>query len=522
MPDSDNLQVTRAAGVVGGATLCSRVLGVIRDMVIAWFFGAGMNSDAFIVAFRIPNLMRRLFAEGSLSMAFIPVFTDCLVRQGKQEAFHLAQSAIRLVSVILVVVAITGVALAPMLVRLFAPGFDPLSERFALTVTMTRIMFPYIVLIGLVALSMGILNALGHFAAPAFAPVFLNAGIIGSALLISPHLARPVTGLAVGVIIGGGLQLMLQVPFLVRYGVRFRKPSAFCHAGMKKVARLMLPTVFGAAVYQINILAGTLLASFLGEGSVSYLYYADRLVQFPLGIFAIATATAVMPTLSRQASAGDYRALGDTFAYGLNLVLFITVPSMIGLMVLKEPIVALLFKRGAFDAESTRQTASALLCYGVGLWAFSAVRIVVSTFYALQDTRTPVKIGAVSVAVNIALGVLLMKPMGHSGLALSASLASIVNLVLLLTALGRRFGFLQWNRMALSACKTLSGSAIMGISVWLMAKLIIPVAGQTLSGLFWGLPTCMLAGVIIYAVSCRILKSAELAAISRTIHACMK
>ncbi|MBW2664602.1 MAG: murein biosynthesis integral membrane protein MurJ [Deltaproteobacteria bacterium] len=472
MSKFENMKVARAAGVVGGATLFSRILGVIRDMIIACFFGAGGASDAFFVAFRIPNLFRRLFAEGSLSIAFIPVFMEYLARQGKDE--------------------------------------DPMSGQFSLTVTLTRIMFPYLFFIGLVALCMGILNSLGHFAAPAFAPVFLNVAIIGSALLISPHLNRPVIGLGAGVLIGGMLQLLLQIPFLLSEGLIFWKAATFCHAGIKKVGRLMLPAIFGTAVYQINILAGTLLASFLGEGSVSYLYYADRLVQFPLGIFAIATATAIMPTLSRQAMEKKYEALNDTIAYGLNLVLFITVPSMVGLMVLNEPIVALLFERGAFDAESTRQTAAALFYYGMGLWAFSAVRIVVSIFYALQDSRTPVKTGIVSVAVNISLGIILMKSMGHCGIALSASIASMINLILLVTALVSRIGFSQWRCVMLSACKTLTGSAIMGFCVWLMARWIIPASGKPLAPLFWGLSGCVVFGVAVYAVSCYALKSTEL------------
>ncbi len=427
-PVSENDRVTKATGVVGSATLLSRIFGFIRDVVIAGFFGAGLSSDAFFVAFRIPNLLRRLFAEGSLSVAFIPVFTEYLTHRGKEDAFEMARSAVRLLSVLLVAVAVTGIVFSPLIIRIIAPGFADSPEKFALTIFLTRVMFPYIFFIGMVALSMGILNVLGHFAAPALAPVFLNISIICSVFLISPHMTDPVTGLAVGVVIGGVFQLALQVPFLIKQGFFFWQKAKIFHPGLKKIGRLMLPTIFGAAVYQINILVGTLLASLLAEGSVSYLYYADRLVQFPLGIFAIATATAVLPSLSRQATKKDLQGVRETFSYAMKLIFFITIPSMVGLIVLREPIVALLFKRGAFDATTTHLTAYALLYYSIGLWAFSAVRIVVSTFYALQDTRTPVITGAVSVCANIVLGIILMGPMGHGGLALSTSLASMLNL----------------------------------------------------------------------------------------------
>jgi putative peptidoglycan lipid II flippase len=291
-------QVTKAAGVVSGATLLSRIFGLLRDIVIAGYFGAGMASDAFFVAFRIPNLLRRLFAEGSLTIAFVPVFTEYLTKDGESIAFLFARSAIRLISILLAAAAVVGILLTPLIVRIMAPGFMASPEKLELTITLTRFMFPYIFFIGLVALCMGILNALGHFAAPALAPVMLNLAMIVSVLFLSPHLQNPVYGLAIGVLLGGLLQLLLQIPFLLRKGMVFWEAANLFHPGLKRIGKLMLPAVFGAAVYQINILVGTLLASLLPDGSVSYLYYADRLVQFPLGIFAIAVATAVLPSFS--------------------------------------------------------------------------------------------------------------------------------------------------------------------------------------------------------------------------------
>jgi len=357
---------------------------------------------------------------------------------------------------------------------------------------------------------MGILNVLGHFAAPALAPVLLNISIIGSAFLISPHMSDPVVGLAIGVLIGGCLQLVLQIPFLVKKGFFFWEKAKVWHSGLKKIGLLMLPTIFGSAVYQVNILVGTLLASLLAEGSVSYLYYADRLVQFPLGIFAIATATAVLPSLSRQAAKRDLPAVRDTFSYAMRLVFFITIPSMVGLIVLREPIVALLFKRGAFDAETTRLTAYALLYYAVGLWAFSAVRIVVSTFYSLQDTRTPVRAAIISVGVNILLGIILMGPLKHGGLALSTSLASMVNLALLIQALKVKIEALELRSITRSALKAMICSTIMGMAVWAVAQLIIPLENPTLLSLFFGIMGSIATGIILYGAFSLLLKSQEL------------
>ncbi|MFQ5772212.1 MAG: murein biosynthesis integral membrane protein MurJ, partial [bacterium] len=302
---SENSRVIKAAGVVSAATFLSRILGFIRDAVIAWYFGAGFSTDAFIAAFRIPNLLRKLFGEGSLSNAFVPVLTEYLANQGKAEAFRLARSALLLLSIILVVISISGVLLAPVIVRVVAPGFSDSPDKISLTITLTHIMFPYIFFICLVALCMGILNVLGHFAAPALAPVLLNLAMICSIFFICPYMADPILGLAVGVMIGGVMQLLLQLPFIARKGVLAGPKIKIFHPGLKKIGRLMPPVIFGGAVYQINILVGTLLGSLQEEGSVTYLYFADRLVQFPLGIFALAAATAVLPSLSRQATERD-------------------------------------------------------------------------------------------------------------------------------------------------------------------------------------------------------------------------
>jgi putative peptidoglycan lipid II flippase len=509
-------RVNKAAGVVGSATLLSRILGYVRDMVIASFFGAGLASDAFIAAFRIPNMLRRLFGEGSLSIAFVPIFTDCLNRQGRDEAERLAARAIRLLVVILLPVALLGVLCAPFLVHLLAYGFTDIAQKYDLCVKLTRIMFPYIVFIGLVALSMGILNVLGHFAAPALAPVLLNVGMIGSAVgvsWISSSSTVRVTGLAVGVLIGGMLQLGFQVPFLVKHRIRFWRSSGLWHPALANVFKLMGPAVFGAAVYQINHIVGTFLGSLLAQGSISFLYYADRLVQFPLGVFAIALATAVLPTLSQQASDRQWSDLRETFRYAMQLVFFISLPAMVGLIVLREPIVSLLFQRGEFDLQTTRLTASALLYYAIGLWAFSAVRIVLNTFYALMDTRTPVIIAIISIAANALCGGILMWPMKHNGLALALSISSILNLVLLTWALRRKLGALGWRRIAFSAARSATCAALMGLCVWALALRLLPSSDLGWARLLAGLTACMGFGAIVFGGVAFAFKAPELQAL---------
>ncbi len=512
---SEKKKLTRAAGVIGIATLASRILGFVRDMVIAWFFGAGLISDAFFVAFRIPNLLRRLFAEGSLSIAFVPVFTEYLNRRGRSEAFRMARSTVRITGILLVILTLAGILAAPVLVKVIAPGFT--GEKFALTVTLTRIMFPYIFFICLVALSMGILNSLGHFAAPALAPVFLNVAIIGSALWLAPYLEEPVAGLAVGVLIGGGLQLLLQIPFLLKKGFYLWQKAPLYHPGVSRIGKLMGPAVFGAAVYQINMLVGTLLASLLPEGSVSYLYYADRLVQFPLGIFAISMSVAVLPSLSRQAAANKLRELSDTFVYAIQLIFFITLPAMTGLIVLREPIVALLFQRGEFGPESTRLTAYALIFYSLGLWAFSAVRILVSTFYSLQDTVTPVKIASISIFANILLSILLMGPLSHGGLALATSLASMLNFALLAGRLHKRLGDLNGKKILESIAKSVICAGIMGgLLTAVLAVFPAPLNASFISRLIT-VTGGVAAGGGIYMLAAYMLRCPELTDLLRMI-----
>jgi putative peptidoglycan lipid II flippase len=510
--------VTRAAGIVGFFTFLSRILGLARDILIANFFGSGMAADAFFVAFRIPNLLRRLFAEGSFSVAFIPVFTEYLQNRSKEEALLLARVVSTFLVLILTGIAILGIVFSPLIVRIIAPGFGGMGEKYALTVLLTRIMFPYIFLVSVVALFMGILNSLKHFAAPAAAPVFLNLSMLAALVFLAPSMRTPTVGLAIGVVVGGVIQLALQIPFLMEKGLSFVPKWNPNHPALKRIGVLMLPTVFGSAIYQVNQLVGTLLASLLREGSVSYLYYADRLVQFPLGVFAIAIGTAVLPSLSREAAGGDLGGLKETLSHALRLTMFITIPAMIGLIVLREPIIRLLFQRGAFDAFTSIMTAQALLFYSLGLWAFAALRVFVSAFYSLQDTKTPVKVAVVAMVANIGLALALMGPLKHGGLALALSLASTLQLFMLVFLLRKRLGGIEGWVVVASMARSFLSSLIMGMCIYFIAsRLFVDDSSQGFLGLATGLLLAIATGVMVYVISAKVLGSKELTSVLRAL-----
>lgn len=434
----ESRDIARNTMVVAGATLLSRGLGFVRDMIVAFTLGAGFMADAFFVAFRIPNLLRRLFGEGSLTMAFIPVFTRVREEQGEAAAQEMARSALIWLLTILVGVTLFAELAAGGIVHMVAPGFADNPELLQTTTLLLRICFPYIIVISSVALCMGILNASGLFLAPALAPVMLNLALI-TAALTGYFLGLSVAEcMAWGVLAGGVLQWQLQQPFLRKRGFSWRGSWSWRDPAVRRMALIMLPTVFGAAVYQVNILLGTLLASFLPEGSVSYLYYADRLVQFPLGVFGIAVSTAALPSLSGLAARGEFETFTATLRSSLGLTLFIALPAMAGLLALAEPIIGLLFGRGAFTPAAVAATATALVAYSAGLPFIAAARPLVAAFYAMEDTRTPVIIAVVCLIANVGIGLVLMGPFGHVGLAVAVSVSSAANAGLLAGALARK------------------------------------------------------------------------------------
>lgn len=507
---NEHAKLTKAAWSMSAVTSVSRVLGFIRMMVIARVFGAGMVADAFFVAFRISNLLREVLAEGSMSAAFIPVFSEYLHTRSKEEARELASSIFYILMFILVGVVLLGIAFTPAIVSAIAHGYVPYPEKFSLIVKLTRIMFPYILFIGLSAVTMGVLNSMGSFTAPAFAPVMLNLAMIGAALFLSPRMANPIAGLAIGVVFGGLLQLLIQLPPLNKKGMGFYfvlKPRS---EGVKKVGRLTVPVIGSQAVTQINIFVSSLIATYLPEGSVSYLFYGMNLYQFPHGIFGISIATAVLPSMSRQAAVADYKSLKETLSFGLRYIFFIMLPSMVGLIVLRVPISSLLFQRGKFSYEDTLGTAYALLFYAMGLWAYSGVRIINAAFYSLQDTRTPVVGAFLSVSANAALSLLLMGPLKHGGLALATATASALNMSFLLFIFRRRMGRIGAKKVLYSVIKTAIACAFMWIvCYYLSLSDIWTLSGHTLQKARV-VGTSIVAGLAAYFVVQYLLKSEEL------------
>jgi len=528
-------RITRAAGVVSFFTLLSRLTGLLRDMVVGYLFGAQGVADAFFVAFRIPNLLRRLTAEGALTAGFIPVFTDYLTNRGKDEAIRVARIVFTFTGLLLGGLTILGIIFAVPLSELFAPGFLADQEKFALTVSLTRLMFPYIFFVSLVALAMGVLNSLRHFMAPALSPVLLNLSIVVCAVLLAPFLDRPVISLGYGVLLGGIAQLLLQLPYLSRHGFTYSPDFHFKDPVLKRLLLLMGPMFFGAAVYQINVLVSTILATLLPEGSVSYLYYADRLLQFPLGIFAVALGTAALPSFSSLVARKQFDELKSGLSYSLGLANFISFPAALGLIVVSVPIFSLLFQRGAFDANATLGTAQALVYFSLGLWGFSGTRLVVPVFYAMEDTRTPVWVAFWSFVLNLLSSLLLMGEiaagpdsnaltravvmisrhtavfsLSHGGLALATSISATFNFLVLLFILSRRLHPFPLQDFFLSSLRNLFNSLLMALPLIFIVRSVDWI-GTEKSLLTHGVIFLLLLGlgILLYLALSFILRSPE-------------
>lgn len=509
MGHSEHHKIGKRAGVVSFFTFLSRILGLARDAVVAYFLGASATADAFYVAFRIPNLLRRLTAEGALTIAFIPVFTEYL-KKSRSEGKSVASVVFTYLSIFLVIIALLGVLFAPYLVKLIAYGFTEEPEKFRLTVYLTRLMFPYIILISLTALAMGILNSLKHFAAPAASPILLNVFIIIGAAVFSRYLSEPTVGLAAGVLVGGVAQLSLQIPVLVKKGMLPRLDFNYRHPALRSVLFLMLPAAFGAAVYQVNVLIITLLASFLPDGSVSYLWYADRVTEFPLGIFAIAIATATLPSLSDHAAEKDIDSFKRTFRFGLKGAFAITIPSAVGLYILATPVIRLLFQRGAFSDVATVGTVGALCFFVLGLPFLSGVRNIVPAFFAMKDSKTPVAIATVVVICNAILALILMRPLLHRGLALAVAIADAINFSLLMIFLRRKIGVLGGGEILASVARVAFSAAVMGLAVWCFKTYaVVSLFGKGLGPLIAAVLSSMLVGMAVYMLMLRIVGAPE-------------
>lgn len=434
---------------VGSMTMLSRVLGLLRDIVLARLFGAGAGADAFFVAFRIPNFLRRLFAEGAFAQAFVPVLSEYKTQRDHVEVRRLLDHVSGALGLVLFVITLIGVLAAPLLIMAFAPGYLDDRPKYDLTVAMVRITFPYIFFISLTALAGGVLNSYGRFAVPAFTPVFLNLSLITAALWLAPQLDEPVMALAWGVFAAGVAQLLFQLPFLVRLGLLPRPRLSLRrkdrHEGVQRIGKLMLPAIFGSSVVQINLLFDTLIASFLVTGSVSWLYYSDRLVEFPLGVFGIALATVILPALSRQHASASVEDYARTLDWALRLVLLIGLPSALGLLMLAEPLLTTIFYYGEFGRHDVSMAAASLMAYALGLMGFIMIKVLATGYYARQDTRTPVRVGIIAMLVNMALNVAIVvpwlwldQPAPHAGLALATSLSAFLNAGLLYRGLFRQ------------------------------------------------------------------------------------
>lgn len=463
-------RLARSAGVFGLATIASRILGLVRDQVLAFYFGAGDANDAFRVASRIPNLVRDLFAEGAMSAAFVPTFTRHLTRHGRERAWRLASSVINALLLVTGVLVLAGVVFAEPLVRLYASEFSAVPGKLELTIDLTRIVFPFLMLVAVAAVLMGMLNSLGHFFVPALSPAMFNVAIIVMSLAlipIAPELGlAPITIVAIATLVGGVGQIVIQWPPLRREGFRYRPVLDFRDEGLHRVLLLMGPGTIGMAATQINVFVNTVLATGEGTGAVSWLDFAFRLMYLPIGLFGVSIATAAAPAISRMVAEQDFARIRSTLANALGLMLFLNVPATVGLLILAEPIVAVIFQHGQFTAADTIATARALQLYAIGLIGYSIVRIVSPTFYALQRSRIPVMVSAGSVLLNVALNLTLVRIMGYSGLALGTSITALLNAAVQLWLLRREIGGLEGSRIASSTIRVIAAAAIMGAVTW--------------------------------------------------------
>ncbi len=501
------------------ATATSRILGFVRDILVAGAFGTGAAIQAFIVAFRIPNLMRHMVAEGAASSAFVPVLSEYLANKKREEFWDLVNVLLNLILASLMLIVVIGIFAAPVIVRIIAPGFTTDHYQLNLAIGLTRTIFPYILLIGLAAYAMGILNSLKHFSLPAFAPAFLNIAIISAILLCRPNVS--VSTLAFAVLVGGALQLAIQIPMLYKKGMRLKWPLSFRHPAAKKVGLLLLPRTLSAAVYQLNVLIDTMLASLhwiVGAGGIAALWFSNRLIQFPTAVFGTSLATAALPNLSQQFARGEIDKFKETINFLLKAMFLIMIPATIGIMVLGLPIVRVLFERGEFTPYSTSITHTALLFYAFGLFSYPGIKIMVYSFYSMQDTMTPVKTASIALFINVILNVILMWPLKIGGLALATSIAGIFNFSYLLFMLKRRLGSLEGAHMTRFLIKVIVAALGMGGILYMgLGKLNTLITGAGFFASFGYILVYILGGLIIYLTILYLLRLSELGKFIRWI-----
>jgi putative peptidoglycan lipid II flippase len=500
-------RLLKATSLFASNTFVSRVLGFVRDAILAQVFGAAAGLDSFIVAFRIPNFMRRLFAEGAFSQAFVPVLTDYKQQQTHQQTKHFIGQMMGSLAFILMIAVLIGMVASPVLIRLFAPGFDHHGGRFVMAYSMLRVTFPYLLFISMVAMSAAILNTYGMFGVPAFAPVLLNISLIVSALWISPHFAVPVEAMSWGVCAAGLVQLLFLLPFLAKKDLLPKPSWGFGDPGVRRVLTLMGPAIFGVSVAQVNLLLDTVFASFLKVGSVSWLYYSERLMMFPLGVFGVAIATVVLPSLSKHVADQDMKRYAKTLDWALRLLLLVGVPAAVGLLILSGPMLAALFQYKAFTQYDVLMSRESLMAFSVGLPAFMMTKVLAAGFYSQKDIKTPVKIGVLAMLSNIVLNVLLLVPLHHAGIALATSLSAVLNSALLWIGLHRRKIFRAKQAVWMNyLLKLLVANVVMAAGLSLTAR---HLSVWFMHGALWRLShlfLLILFGLVLYFLSLFFLK----------------
>ena len=527
-PATTQESVVRSAGIVSIAVFMSRVTGLIREMVMARLFGAGLIQDAFNLGFRIPNLTRDLFAEGALSSAFVPTFTEYLATKSGKEAERLANLVATALIVVIGTVCALGMIFAPFLVTALAPGYAAVAGKFELAVSMTRIMFPFLLLVALAAQAMGILNASNKFGVPAMASTFFNVGSVGFGVAIgvwlAPHLNGPrihisrIDGMAIGVVLGGALQLCWQLPSLYHLGYRFHAAFEWAHPGLQRILKMMAPAILGNAAVLINVAVSTNLASAISDpvrgfdGPVSWLGYAFRFMQLPLGLFGVAIGSATLPAISRSAAAGNMDEFRRTFSRSLGMVFLLTLPSSVGLVVLGKSIIGAIYQGGKFAVYDTHQVATALSCYAIGLMGYAALKVLTPAFYALGDARTPMVVSVISIAINYGVAVALIRhtTFGHAGLAVATSAVALFSFVVLFAILRVRIGGVYGRDLAAGVVKVAFASAAMGCVVYLSSHQMEKWLGVTQMARRADLLVSLPLGIAVFYAACRAMGVTDL------------
>ncbi|MBC7928299.1 MAG: murein biosynthesis integral membrane protein MurJ [Bryobacteraceae bacterium] len=515
-PDTPN-SVVKSAGIVSIAVFSSRITGLVREQVLAALFGASQALDAYRIGFLIPNLTRDLFAEGALSSAFVPIFTEYLSSRSREEAARLANLVASAIILVVGTICILGVIFSPFLVAMIAPGFLRSPGKFELAVQLTRIMFPFLLMVALAAQAMGILNACNRFAVPATASTMFNIGSLIAGLflgkVVGPHIGlSEIHGMAWGAVTGGVLQLAWQIPSLRAAGFHFQPTIDWSDPGLRRIALLMGPAILGNAAVQINVTVNNNLASHLGDGAVSWLQFAFRFMQLPIGIFGVAIASATLPAISRSASLQNIPEFRATLSRSLGMVFLLTVPSAVGLAVLGRSIVAAVYQHGAFQVSDTEQTSRALSWYALGLIGYAAIKVINPAFYALKDSRTPMMISFGSIVVNLVVALCTVKFLGwgHSGLALSTSAVAIFSAVALFVIMRNRIGGIYGRNLWSSFVRITAASCLMGVAVYASSLGIHRALGEQKLTSFVDLGVSIPLGMAVLWISCRLIGVPEL------------